>query len=465
MRKRLVLVFLLLVVAMAGVLWALDVSVLHPSPIVDVVRAKRGTLSVVIPLGGMFERSLLTLSFEESGYIAGVYVREGEHVRAGELLASLDGTALGAHLRGTQASLTSAEHELAYRSAGVEAARRNAEQAEGAYREAQANLAIQRSGPDRGDVAQAEAAAKEARLSRDEARRNYETQEDLYRQELVTRAERDAARTKYEIATAEYGQALAKLAKVNAGPQPETLAIATERVHQAKARLLAAQAEIAQARELRDMAHANLEKIRATLSEDRTRLARNSLQAPFEGIVVRQWGMTGGSVSPNQPVISLASLEGWVRMDVDEKDIGRVQVGQLAKVRADAYPNRSWTGRVVYIGQQVEEQQSRRTVPVRVTLKGDADLRVGTQVEAKLFVQEISDVLLVPIQAVNFSEDRQGYVLVVSGGVLQERGVRTGVSNGVEIQILDGIAPADIIVVSDASHLRAGLPVRVRWAH
>lgn len=93
---------------------------------------------------------------------------------------------------------------------------------------------------------------------------------------------------------------------------------------------------------------------RAELEEARVELEKTRVRSPLTGIVIRKDRQAGESVtaSPDMPIVTVADVSHLrVRMEVDEADVAKVQVGQPAYVTADAYPSKKFSGRVVRIGQ------------------------------------------------------------------------------------------------------------------
>ncbi|MGH2454143.1 MAG: efflux RND transporter periplasmic adaptor subunit, partial [bacterium] len=195
----------------------------------------------------------------------------------------------------------------------------------------------------------------------------------------------------------------------------------------------------------------------------RARVGRASLRAPFAGVVTRIYLQPGAAVAPAIPVLSLTAPSGWVTAEVEEADIGMVVTGQTARVTADAYPGRTFTGRVSTIARQVELRLGTRVVRVRIDLDSGGGMRAGTSVDVELVRQQIAGVLLAPAEAV-YATPANGtpYVYLVEGTVLRRRGVRAGASNDRETIIVAGLSEGDVVAVADPVALRDGLRVTVR---
>ena len=97
---------------------------------------------------------------------------------------------------------------------------------------------------------------------------------------------------------------------------------------------------------------------------------RQTLKAPFDGVILVRQAELGEVVVPGTPVVTLADLDHvWLRAYVNETDIGRVRLGQQATVTTDTYPGRRYGGRIAFIAEKAEfTPKSVETHAERVTL-------------------------------------------------------------------------------------------------
>jgi len=95
-----------------------------------------------------------------------------------------------------------------------------------------------------------------------------------------------------------------------------------------------------------------------------------TLVAPFDGVVVSRQAERGEVVAPGTPVLTLADLDHvWLRAYLNERDLGRVRLGQEVSVHTDAYPQQPFKGRIAFIASQAEfTPKSVETHAERVTL-------------------------------------------------------------------------------------------------
>jgi len=461
MRQRTLAFFILLGAALAGLVWSIRAVFPHPLPEVEAFRVRRGLLEITLPLTGVFETRTVDLAFDMPGRLAAVSVREGQAVTAGAFLASLEAGELQAAARQAEESLVAAQSDARRAQAAAEGARRQAEQAHHASRAADATAAQVRAGPRPADLRQADAAVDAASVALAEARRTLERTERLWREGAVGQAQVEGAQSQVEAAQARYKQAAAQRDLLRAGARPEAVAAAAEQARQAKSAAAAAAANVRQADAAVEAARARVAVAAEAGRAARARLDRSMLRAPFAGVVTRTYLTTGSTVAPGIPVISLAAPGGWVTAEVDESDIGQVLLGQRARITADAYPGRTFTGAVSRIGRQVEIRLGTRIVRVRIDLDNEVGMRNGTSVDVELVQRTIPDALLAPAEAVGAVGDGSPHVFIVEGDVVRRREVRTGGSNDQFVAILDGLREGERVAVAEPGRLRDGLRVRV----
>jgi HlyD family secretion protein len=254
-----------------------------------------GALSVT----GTVEATQVDPSAKITGRVVELLVREGQPVERGQLLARLDDTELAAEVRRAEAALATAEAQLRDLLAG----------------------------PRQQEIEQARAALRNATVTREWTERELRRVRELFGKDLVAAQEVDRARQAYEVAVANEVAARERLALVEAGPRPHEVEAARARVAEARAALTLAQARLAEAR----------------------------LVSPITGLVLRKNVEVGETVNPGVSILTLMDPRDlWVRAYVPEIDIGRVKLGQEARITVDAYPGRAFAGTVSEIASEAE---------------------------------------------------------------------------------------------------------------
>jgi len=221
----------------------------------------------------------------------------------------------------------------------------------------------------------------------------------------------------------------------------------------------------AQARECR-AARADIEVQKASRSLAEAQLAKTRLMAPFDGIVAEVIGEKGEYLTPSPPgvatppAVDLISVKCfYVSAPIDEIDSSRLKPGLETRIHIDAFGERRFPGRLRRIAPYVlEVEKQARTVEVEVDFVRDQDeslQRPGYSADVEIVLARRSGVLRIPTEAL----EEGGQVLVLKGGLLAERKVKTGLSNWEWTEVTNGLAEGDQIVLSlDREGVRAGVP-------
>jgi RND family efflux transporter MFP subunit len=201
-------------------------------------------------------------------------------------------------------------------------------------------------------------------------------------------------------------------------------------------------------------AESDLARIQAQIAAQAQRLDYFKLVAPMDGTVLKEDGEVGDMVDPGT-VLYRIGLEKplWVVADVNEEDIARVQVGQKALLRANAFANEALTGYVKQITPAGDPVS--KTFRVRIGLPDDTPLRVGMSVEANIISREKPDVVLVPANAlVNNS------VLVVENDHAHRRKVTIGIRGAGFVEAVEGVQEGEVVVSPATANIKDGARVR-----
>jgi len=252
-----------------------------------------------IVISGNIEVTDAQLGFKLSGRVVERPVFEGDHVKAGQLIARLDDAEQKEQLALSRAEL-----------AGFDAA-----------------LAELEAGSRPQEIAAAEATVSSAEAERDRVRLDFVRQQDLRTKNVIADRDFEAAQASLKVAEANVVEAAERLKLVREGPRTETIQQA--RAHVAQAHASVALAEI--------------------------HLADTQLISPLTGAVLSHNIEPGEFVSPGTPVVTVAdTLHTWVRAYVNQTDLGRVRLSQKLVVHTDTALGKNFEGTVSFIASEVE---------------------------------------------------------------------------------------------------------------
>ena len=417
-------------------------------------RVIRQNLKAVVTASGEIRpRNYVNIGTNTAGpsRIVQLFVKEGDRVRKGQLLARLESVQPEAEVAAQKAALSSAEAEVVSAKASLEAAERNLESARAVVERARAEL--------------------------ERTRLLYERARQLYEERLIARQEFDQRRVDYEAAQAALKEAEARRQQAEAqrAQAASNLAVAERRVAQAQANL----------RRATDL------------------LNRTYAISPIDGVVTNLPVRVGETVVPgiqNSPASLIMTIADMslitAEVMVDETDIVHVRLGQPAEITIDAIPDKTFRGHVIEIGntailrssglaasQSNVATQEAKDFKVVIALENPpAEIRPGLSCTAKITTATRQNVLTIPLQALTVrkredleapprkprvaaaspanprerqrsQEEIQG-VFVVENGRAIFRPVEIGIMGAADVEVIRGLKEGEEIITGSYSVIR-----------
>ena len=358
------------------------------------VNSRWGKNPKAIRVSGNIEVTDVELAFKIAGRVVERLVDEGETIKAGQVAARLDTADLAQEVAGRQGEVQAAQAVLAELLAGSRP--EEIKEAEGAAQQAGARLRELEAGSRVQELAAAEAGFERARAEAERARADYERYAGLYKKSIVSAQQFDAARTAYETAKARQEEVGEQLKLVREGPRKEQIEQARAALVQARERYILAKKGPRQ--ETIGQARARLEQAKSALALAETRMGYATLYSPLSGVVLSKNTEAGEYVAPGTPIVTAGDLDHvWLRAYINETDLGRVKLGQHARVKTDTYPGKWYEGRVSFISSQAEftprnVQTEKERVKLVYRVKIDIEnprmeLKPGMPADAEIMVE------------------------------------------------------------------------------
>jgi HlyD family secretion protein len=311
---------------------------------------------------GTIEATQSNLAFQVSGRVQEVLTDEGRMAQKGELLAVLDRSEFTALRDQALANLQRSEQNLRQLETVLEVDREvlpaEVDRAAAAERALEAQLREAESGYRSQEVERARLAAEAAQVTLDNARKDKERYDELYRKGVVAEKARDTFNVQFETALREYQRAVEAYKLSREGFRREEIDTARSRLAEGQAALRLARSnlkKIEAAEQDVEGARAQVAAAKAALSVAEIQLDHTELKAPYTGIILSRNVEPGEVVSPNQEVLSIADLSSVdLKVFVGETEIGKIRPDQPVDVKIDTFPDKTYTGRVAYISPQAE---------------------------------------------------------------------------------------------------------------
>jgi HlyD family secretion protein len=372
---------------------------------------ERGTISTLVKATGSVDAEItVDVSSQLSGRMAEVFVNFNDVVKAGQPLAQLDQESFLIAVKEAKAALQVATATARVQEAAVE----------------RAKLAIVNA---RNDESLAEALVASAQAKQDEAQREFERKARLAKTGTV--AERDLSQAR----------ALRDTGAADLRAASEQVKIKTEAIEIAEADLRMAEANL-------ENAQAVSEQKRAAVDQAELDLKRTVIRSPIDGVIVNRDVNPGQTIAVSLEAKTLFKIANnldamEVHGKIDEADIGKLRPGQSVRFTVDAYPDRTFAGKVLQIRKASEVMQNVVTYTAVISAPNPELLLLpGMTAELRILVSDTGDVLKIPNQALRF---RPEVTNMAPERQLEQQASSAGTSSTVWIIGTDG-RPAPITV-------------------
>jgi HlyD family secretion protein len=390
-------------------------------------RVVRQDLAQTVSANGEIKpKKYVNISANTMGRIVQLPVREGDHVREGDLLIRLDSIQTNADVQSAQASLDAAQAELEGMNASVKSA----------------DAAI--------NSAKADLTRSEADLTR--AKQNFDRADRMSKDGLISREQFERSKTDVDIAEAQVGAARARLAQT--------------------------EAQASQTLKQREGLALRITQQRSALTRARDQFSKSTIRSPLEGIITYlpvnegEIAIVGVQNQPGTVLMTIADMSViTAEVKVDETDIVNVKLGQEANIKVDALGDQALRGQVSEIGNSALTRstgaatgpqtaaQEAKDFKVVVTLDNPPrELRPGLSCTAEIVTATRQHILTLPIQAITIRElegkkTTEG-VFVVRNGSVAFSPVKTGIVGTTDIELTEGLAENDEVVTGPYQVLR-----------
>jgi HlyD family secretion protein len=355
-------------------------------------KVEKGDLAKsVVATGKVTPITKVEVKSKASGIVKKLLVDYGDRVKKGQLLAQLDKIEIEAQVEQSKAALEAAEANLKSSQADSERAKVDAE------------------GPDVPLL-----------------KRAYERAVNMAKDGVVSTSVLEDAQKNYEMS----------LNKQNVS----------------KAQVTVLKAKIAQAQ-------ANVAQDQANLKQLEEQLSYTDIISPIDGIVLSRDVQMGDAVSSILVLGSSATLvmtlgdtsEVYVKGKVDESDIGKVYLGQRARIKVESFKDKTFDGKVTKISPMGVEKDNVTTFEVRVSIQNPGgELKAEMTANAEIILEEHKSVLQIPEGAILYDKDKKASVEIPNPKGKEGKkkiAVNIGISNGAKTEVLSGLKEGDQVVL------------------
>jgi len=195
------------------------------------------------------------------------------------------------------------------------------------------------------------------------------------------------------------------------------------------------------------VADAQVKQAEAALASARQQLANSSITSPIAGWVSSRRIDPGEMASPTNPLLTIVDISSvFAECNVPESEVGRLKLGQKVPVKIPAVQAEPLEGELVNLAPAADQQS--KAFAARIKLANpDGQIKPGMFAEVELSTLTRENVLVIPKEAL-VEKSGQLVVLTVKEGRAVETPVRTGISDGLQVEILEGLNAGDQVIVA-----------------
>ena len=210
-----------------------------------------------------------------------------------------------------------------------------------------------------------------------------------------------------------------------------------------------------------DTAKAKYEGARALMAKARESAGDYSVAAPWDGVISKVLVKDGDFVAPRAPLVEMYDPHSLViRLAVPEAQSTLVLKSMPVKVQLDAYPGKTFEGKISLVYPDLDTRMRTRTAEVK--LDYPVALIPGMFARLQVGLETATDAVVVPGDAVLVLPNGEKVAFIIKDGKAQRRVVQTGLEAGGRVQIVSGVQPGETVVTAGNEKLKDGMEVKVQ---
>lgn len=323
----------------------------------------------VLTVSGVLETNEIDVNVKVGGKLLEIMVEEGDNVKKGDIIATVEAENIEAKLEQAKALLGIAvtrveQSKIAY-AAQKEQSESQIQQATGAYSSAKAQLTKAKKGARPQQLEQAKELVVQAKEAYEYTKVTYDRLKKLYDEGVIPQQKIDGAKAELEVSKAKYNTAQQQYDLVKEGVQKEDISSAEGLVTQAEAMVnLANVTKLQVSAKEQDMIAAKEQLIQAQagVNEVMSYLNDSTIKAPVDGTITVKNADNGELVSTGMPVVSISNLKDvWANIKIKESAIANIKIGDTIDVIIPGDNNKVYKGKVTSISSKASYATERAT--------------------------------------------------------------------------------------------------------
>lgn len=413
---------------------------------VSVIKAKKGSIAETFSTTGtVISQSEVQIVPKVSGRLLSLNIEEGTYVKAGQVIGQIEHAEVDAQIAQARAQAAASRANLELLQNGP----LQTQIAQAAASLSQANSGVAQA---RVSVRQAEANLAQVKVNYQKADSDYRRYQSLAQQGAIPAQQLETYKAQVDAA------------RQQMAASQEQVAAAKQQVITNQQQVVSANAALQQLRngnrpEQINQGAGQAEQANAAIRILETQLRNYQITAPISGVITKKNAEVGTLASMSSSIATLSkSATPDLEMYIPEKQILRVKLGQNVNIESSAFPGQTISVKIREISPVVDMQT--RLVRVRALINSKLPLKIGMSFDCRIVLNENSNSLILPTEAVLQSENKKVVYVSVNNKV-QQKEIQIGLQTPDEVQIIKGISAVDDIITKGNTFVKPGDNIRV----
>lgn len=421
-------------------------NVLPPPTSVSVINARKGSLAETFSTTGtVIPQSEINITPKVTGRLLSFNIEEGSVIKAGQVIGQIEHAEIDAQITQAQAQVSIARSNLQLLQNGP--LNTQILQAQASVNQANSTVSQALVG-----VKQSEANLSQVKATYSFADSEYKRYQSLVEQGAVPAQQLASYRNQLNVAKEQFAAAKAQVAS-----SKQQVSTYRQQVNSARAALK--QLQDGNRPEQISSGQGQIEQANAAVKLLQTQLSNYTITAPVSGIITKKNVEIGSLVSTGNPIATLSkSTIPDLEMYIPEKQILKVKLGQFVNIQSSVFPNQNISIKIREISPIVDLQT--RLVKVKASINSTLPLKIGMSFDCKIVLNENSNSLILPAEAVLQSEDKK-VVYIAMNNKVQEKIIQVGLQTPDEVQIIKGLDQKDKVITKGNTFVKPGDNIKV----
>lgn len=396
-------------------------NLVPPATSVTVIKPKVGSISELFSTSGtVVASSEVQIIPKVSGRIISLFVDEGSNVNSGDIIAQIEHNELDAQILQSKAQLSIAK----------------------------SNLDLLVNGPLKTQITQAQASVKQSeynvsqiKVNLSHSKSELERYRKLLSQSAITKQQFDNYETQTNAIIEQYEAAKQQVISAKASLKALLDGNRAEQINSGKGQL--------------SQANASIKLLEA-------QLANYTVRSPISGVVTKKSLEQGSMATMSSSIVTISNTSNpELEMNVPEKQILNISLGQIAEIKSTAFPNKTVKVTIKEISPIVDTQT--RLVKVKASIDSDLPLKIGMMFDCQIVLKENTESILLPGEAL-LTEGNKTYVYIAKNNKVEERKVKVGVQRPEEVEIIDGLDGSEDVITKGNVFVKSGDRIQIQKA-